>query len=134
MNRQASASFTIDRWEEEPYDQRDGVRLVRTRVTKTFRGEVEGTSTAELLMVHGQVDGSAAYVGVERFAGRVQGRAGSFVFLHTATSQRGEQSATWPVVADTAAGELHGLRGTARISVEADGGHSFTLDYELESD
>ena len=35
---------------EEPYDERDGVRLSRTRVVKTFRGEIEGESTAELLM------------------------------------------------------------------------------------
>ena len=31
---------------EEPYDERDGVRLSRTRVVKAFRGEIEGESTA----------------------------------------------------------------------------------------
>lgn len=31
-------------------------------------------------------------------------------------------------------GELRGLRGEALISVASDGGHSFTLDYELGED
>ena len=50
MSRQASGTFDIDSWEEQPYDERDGVKLSRTRVTKTFHGEIEGQSTAELLM------------------------------------------------------------------------------------
>jgi hypothetical protein len=36
------------------------------------------------------------------------------------------------VVPDSATGELRGLRGEARIINEPGGGHSFTLDYELE--
>jgi hypothetical protein len=36
------------------------------------------------------------------------------------------------VVPDSATGELRGLRGEARIINEMDGGHSFTLDYDLE--
>jgi Protein of unknown function (DUF3224) len=49
MSERATASFDITTWDEEPYDERDGVRLSRTRVVKAFRGEIEGESTAELL-------------------------------------------------------------------------------------
>jgi len=48
----ATATFDVDSWEEEPYDEAEGARLVRTRVAKTFHGDVKGTSTAELLMAH----------------------------------------------------------------------------------
>ncbi|MFL6272811.1 MAG: DUF3224 domain-containing protein [Actinomycetes bacterium] len=36
------------------------------------------------------------------------------------------------VLADSATGELAGLRGTATIAVAADGTHQLTLDYELD--
>ena len=78
MSERATASFEITSWDEQPYDERDGVKLSRTRVVKAFRGDIEGESTAELLMALAG-EGSAAYVGMERVTGRVNGRQGSFV-------------------------------------------------------
>lgn len=131
MSTRATGTFDIDTWEEEPYDEHDGVKQSRTRVTKTFHGEIEGQSTAELLMVSAQ-DSSAAYVGFERIVGRVHDRSGSFVLHHSATQSRGAQSASWSIVPDSGTGELQGLCGEARIGIEPDGRHTFTLDYELE--
>jgi Protein of unknown function (DUF3224) len=130
MSQRATASFDITSWEEQTYDEQDGIKLSRTRVVKTFRGEIEGESTAELLMALAGED-SAAYVGVERVTGRVNGRSGSFVYLHTATAGRGAQAASWPVLAGSGTGELAGISGQARIDNLPDGGHVFTLDYEL---
>ena len=132
MSTSATGKFEIDSWDEKPYDEREGARLTRTRVTKTFNGDIEGESTAELLMAYGAREGSAAYVGFERIVGSVNGRSGSFVLHHNASGARGERSATWSVVPDSGTGELGGLKGEARISIEADGGHSFTLDYDFE--
>jgi len=130
MSERATASFEITAWDEQPYDERDGVKLSRTRVVKAFRGEIEGDSTAELLMVLAGED-SAAYVGIERVSGRVNGREGSFVYTHTATAAGGTQAADWPVVAGSGTGELAGISGRIRIDNLPDGGHVFTLDYEL---
>jgi Protein of unknown function (DUF3224) len=130
MSERATASFEITTWDEQAYDEQDGIKLSRTRVVKTFRGEIEGESTAELLMAVAGQD-SAAYVGVERVTGRVNGRQGSFVYLHTATAAGGAQSASWPVVADSGTGELAGIGGQVRIDNLPDGGHVLTLDYEL---
>ena len=134
MSTHAAGTFEIESWEEEPYDEREGTKLTRARITKTFHGDVEGESTAELLMAYAAEEGSAAYVGFERVVGRVHGRPGSFVLHHTASSDgsRGERSASWSVVPDSGTGELRSLRGEARITNEPDGGHSFTLDYDLE--
>jgi len=130
MSERATASFEIDSWDEQPYDEQDGIRLSRTRVVKSFRGDIEGGSTAELLMVVAGQD-SAAYVGVERVSGRVNGRSGSFVYTHTATASGGTQAASWPVVAGSGTGQLAGIRGQIRIDNLPDGGHVLTLDYEL---
>ena len=130
MSERAIASFDITTWDEQPYDEGDGVRLSRTRVVKVFRGDIEGESTAELLMAVAGED-SAAYVGVERVTGRVNGRAGSFVYLHTATAVAGRRSASWPVLAGSGTGELTGISGELRIDNLPEGGHVVTLDYDL---
>ena len=63
----------------------EGPKLLRITVQKTFRGEVEGESTAELLASQAE-DGSAGYVASERFVGCVVGRSGSFVVQHGQTA------------------------------------------------
>lgn len=131
MSSKATATFDIDTWDATPYDEGDGATLTRTRVTKTFHGEIEGHSTAELLMASAQ-EGSVAYVGFERLVCRVGDRSGSFVLHHNATASRGAQSASWTVLPDSGTGDLRGLRGTATITQEPGGGHTFTLDYDFE--
>lgn len=130
MKYSATSAFTIDSWKAEPYDERDGIALSRTRVTKTFTGDLAGSSTAELLMAMAPHE-SAAYVGFERIEGRLNGRSGSFVLHHTATGERGKQSGSWMIVPDSGTGELAGIRGAANILIAPDGGHTLVLDYDL---
>ena len=132
MSTHAAGAFEIGSWDEQPYEEVEGTRLSRTRLTKTFSGDVEGESTAELLMAYGSEEGSAAYVGLERVTGSVHGRAGSFVLRHSAAMERGEGGLSLEVVPDSGTGGLRGLRGEARITVEPGGGHTFTLDYDFE--
>src|SRR5436853_6785940 len=82
----ATSTFTIDSWDEQTWDEHDGVKLAKARVTKTWRGDLEGTSTTELLTVLTPVETSRAYFGVERFGESVNGRKGSFVLRHAALS------------------------------------------------
>ena len=131
MTTRATGTFEIDSWDEEPYDEREGTKLARVRVAKTFRGDVEGASTTDLLLAYVAEEGSAAYVGFERVVGSVHGRSGSFVLHHTATSSPEGRSATWSVVPDSGTGDLSGLRGEAEISIGPNGEHSFFLEYDL---
>lgn len=132
MSPQATGTFEIEVWDEQPYDEHEDTKLTRTHVTKSFHSDIQGTSTAELLMAYGAVEGSAAYTGFERIVGSVNGRSGGFVLHHTATASRAARSAMWSVVPDSGTGELRGLSGEARIGAGSDEGHTFTLDYELE--
>ncbi|MEX0761370.1 MAG: DUF3224 domain-containing protein [Dehalococcoidia bacterium] len=127
----ATGTFVIDSWEETPFDEREGAKLTRTRIAKTFEGGVEGRSSGEFVMAMAG-EGSAAYVGIERIVGAVDGRTGSFVLQHSATMTGGDQAATLLVVPHSGTGELQGLTGQAQVDVDSDGGHKFTLDYELE--
>ena len=133
MTLHATSAFTISGWEPTTIDDRDGVNLTRTKVIKTFTGDLEGASVAELLMA-GAPNDSAAYVGFERIEGKLNGRAGSFILHHNAVSARGEQSATWTIMTDSGTGELEDISGAAQIVIDADGGHTLILDYDLTSD
>ncbi|HEX6817796.1 MAG TPA: DUF3224 domain-containing protein [Ktedonobacterales bacterium] len=130
MKKSATCAFTIDSWKAEPYDERDGIALSRTRVTKTFTGDLAGSSTAELLMAMAPHE-SAAYVGFERIECTLNGRSGSFILHHSATGKRGKQTASWTIVPDTGTGDLEGIRGEAQILIAPDGSHTLVLDYEI---
>ena len=127
----AVATFTLDSWDPEPIDDGPGAALGRVRITKTFSGEVVGTSTVEMLTAVSGVEGSAAYVAFERIFATMGDRSGSFVLHHTATSSAAGQVGSWTIVPDSGAGELVGITGSAIIDVAEDGTHSFTLDYGL---
>lgn len=130
MPTRATSTFDITAWEPEEYDDQEGVKLTRTHVVKAFHGELEGASTAELLMAVAP-GGSAIYVGIERIRGQLHGKSGSFILVHDASMAGGEQSLSLTVMRDSGTGELRDIRGAATITIDADGGHTFTLDYDL---
>ena len=126
----AHSTFKIDLWNPIPWDQiPDGHTLGRATVKKTFAGDLEGTSTAELVMSRG-ADNSAAYVAIERIDGLLGGRSGTFVLMHAATADASGQRGDWQVVPGSGTGELRGLRGKAEYRHDAAGAF-FTLDYEI---
>ena len=131
MTPHATCTFDITAWEPQEYDDQENVKLTRTRLTKTFQGELEGASAAELLMV-GAPSGSAAYVGIERITGQLQGRSGSFVLIHDASMSSDGQSLSLTIMRDSGTGALRGIRGAGSIIIDADGGHTLTLDYTLD--
>ncbi|MFF5112595.1 DUF3224 domain-containing protein [Streptosporangium sp. NPDC000509] len=122
----ATGTFTIDSWEPQTYDEAEGATLTRVHLTKTFDGDLVGTSTADIITAIPRVETSAAYAGFERFTGTAHGREGTFVLHHTA----GEAGLSWTILPDSGTGELLGIRGGGQI-VNDGGAHSFHLDYEL---
>ena len=130
MTTRATCTFEITAWEAVEYDDLDSVKLTRTHVAKTFQGDLEGQSTAELLMA-GAPGGSAVYVGLERIVGQLGGRSGSFVLVHDASMSSDEQSLSLTIMRDSGTGELQGIGGQGNIIIDADGGHTLTLDYNL---
>jgi hypothetical protein len=126
---QAQSTFEVSGWDQEDYEKTDGATFARARVTKTFTGEIEGTSWAELLLV-GTADGPAAYTAQESFTGTVAGRSGTFASQHGAVSL--EEGVVWTIVSGSGTGELAGLRGTGKLEIDDEGTHHFTLDYEID--
>ncbi len=71
------------------------------------------------------------YVAFDRISGRLHGREGSFVLQHRGVVSAEGAVTHGAVVAESGTGELRGLLGEATITVDEDGTHRLTLEYEL---
>ncbi|GAA3584075.1 DUF3224 domain-containing protein [Nonomuraea rosea] len=128
----AKGTFDTAGWDPQPpFDERDGVTLGLVTMSKTFQGDLAGTSVVTMMVASTPVESSRSYVALERIEGTLAGRRGSFVVQHDAVSDEGEQSLRISVVPDSATGELRGLRGEMDIIIASDGSHSYTFDYRL---
>jgi Protein of unknown function (DUF3224) len=125
----ASAPFTNDRYDEEAYAEADGVELSRVHITRTFRGGLEGNSTAELMIA--KSEGGGGYVGHDRINGTLGGKSGSFVFQHTGLMGPDGVTNTGTVVPGSGTGELEGITGEGTMLADEEGNHTLTLQYEL---
>ena len=48
----AEGTFSLDRFDaEDPYDDHDGVKIARAHISKTFAGDLAGTSETDLITV-----------------------------------------------------------------------------------
>lgn len=128
--QQAKGAFAIEKWEETPVLEHPGASFVRTVVHKMYSGDVAGTSVAELVMARAAA-GSMAYCGFERLEVTVGGSKGTFTLHHNAQGNKDGGTATVTVMANSGAGALEGMCGTATIAKLPDGSHTFTLDYTL---
>jgi Protein of unknown function (DUF3224) len=130
MSQLATGSFDVKLNPLETYDKTDGAGVARMSLDKQFHGDLDATSQGEMLTGMGQVKGSAGYVAIERVAGTLHGRSGSFILQHNATMTRGTPYLNIIVVPDSGTGELAGLSGTMKILIES-GKHSYEFEYSL---
>ncbi len=101
-------------------------------MTKIFDGEIAGQAATVFTAAFDQDSGTGTYLAMESFEGVIADRAGSFNFLHSATtSGRDRSDPFFLIVPHSGTGELAGITGTGEITVDADGTHHLRLDYDL---
>lgn len=108
----------------------DDALLGRRSIAKVFHGDLDGTGVGEMLTAGTAVEGSAAYVAVDRITGTLHGRSGSFTLVHSGVMHRGAPQLTVAILADSGTGALTGITGHLAIRI-ADGKHFYDLDYTL---
>ena len=132
MKQTANARFTIKSWDEKPYHEgQDQPKLTRASVTKTFTGDIEGEGQVEYLMMY-RSDGSASFVGLERFVGRIGANGGTFVLQRSGVFEGGQAKESYSVIPGSATGALRGLRGEGHTALGHGTEYPFTLQYEME--
>lgn len=111
-----------------PEDKESGVG--RMTAAKQYHGDLEGTGSGEMLSFLSAVQGSGAYVAIERVSGTLRGRTGSFMLHHVGVMTRGAPSLNIAVVPDSGTGQLAGIAGKMQIII-AGGKHSYDFEYTL---
>jgi Protein of unknown function (DUF3224) len=128
VSTQATGTFKIDSWDEEPHGDEGG--LARAVVEQTFSGDIEGSGRAEWLMWY-RADKTADFAGYLRVDGGVGGRSGSVVFQSTGAFDGSEAAGPLTIVPGTGTGELAGITGEGTMLADDAGNHTLTLDYVL---
>ena len=131
MTTRATGTFEVKLNPQAAYNTTEGALLGRLSIDKEFKGDLEGTSKGEMLTAGTSIKNSAGYVAVERVAGKLNGRTGSFALQHNGTMNRGAPELTIHVVPDSGTGQLTGLTGTMGIEISS-GKHSYIFEYTLQ--
>jgi hypothetical protein len=132
MSTQATSSFKIEGWDEQPYvETEDGGKLTRASVKQTFDGEIKGKGEVEWLMCY-RPDQTADFVGLQRIVGQVGERSGSVVLQSTGGFDGKEAKGPLMIVAGSGTGELKGITGDGELRAPLGGEPSVSLNYRFD--
>lgn len=130
MLSKATGSFTVKLELQPASAQADAAVIGRRTVDKQFHGDLEATSTGEMLAVMTAVEGSMAYVALEKVTGTLAGKQGSFVLQHASQILRGKPFQSIRVVPDSGIEQLTGLEGEMQIDIR-EGEHFYNFEYNF---
>jgi hypothetical protein len=109
---------------------KEDATIARYSLDKQYHGTLEGTGSGEMLSTSNPAKDAGA-VALEKFTGKLDGRAGSFVLQHDGMMVGGKPKHwTITIVPGSGTGDLAGIDGTMQIVIEG-GKHSYVLDYTL---
>ena len=130
MTTHARGTFDVTMTPQPPDDKTTVASVGRMSLDKQFRGDLDASSTGQMLAVGTAVEGSAGYVAMEQVAGTLHGHRGTFALQHSGTMTRGTPQLAITVVPDSGTAELVGLVGTLAIE-NVDGQHTYDFAYTL---
>lgn len=128
--RQASGTFDVQVIAKSLDGPVEEATLGRYALDKVYHGGLEGTGRGQMLTAGSPQEGSAGYVAIERFEGKLDGREGSFALMHRGTMTPAGQILEVTVVPGSGTGALAGIAGALTIRIEGKR-HSYDFDYEL---
>jgi hypothetical protein len=129
MSTNLTAKFDITGWEEEPLDDApESRKLTRAQVTKSYSGDIDGTSILDYVMAYAD-DGTATFVGMERITGEVAGRRGTLVLRHVGSFADGAAKASVTIVAGAGSDDLATAIGGGDFLADPAGSMDLALSF-----
>ncbi|MBC3504863.1 DUF3224 domain-containing protein [Pseudomonas sp. SWRI59] len=99
---------------------------------KTYVGDIQGESLTFFTAAFDHATKVGTYIAMESFQGTVNGRTGTFNFVHSASTTGSERNDEFfCIVAGSGTNELKGISGSGEISIDGEGTHRIRLNYQL---
>ena len=132
----SEGTFTVSGFTGVPIDVQDPVQTALgvgvATMEKQYAGGVEGRSTTLFTSAFDPERGIGTYVALESFEGSLDGRAGTFNFVHVASTSGSDRSGEFfAIVAGSGTAELAGIAGGGALEVDQDGTHRMRFEYTL---
>lgn len=102
-------------------------KLTKASVTKSYSGDIEGTSVTEWLMAYAPGQ-TATFVGIERIKGSFGDRSGSLVLQHVGDYDGAAATAELTVVSGT--DELETATGSGHFTADPEGRITLSLQFD----
>jgi len=133
----ASATFMPKKWDEKTYEQvSPQMKLTQTLAEFQYTGQLQGEGSVEYLMFYSAFDehdphnATAEYVGLIRFRGSVNGKAGSFVLEDRGAFQAVTAKSSLRILPGSGTDQLEGISGTG-ASVATPKTCTIELEYRI---
>jgi Protein of unknown function (DUF3224) len=127
-SRQTTAEFSIDLQPVDGLLDATG----RFDFTKTWSGDMNGTSRGVMLSAGDPQSGDAGYVALEVFDGTIEGRHGQVALQQFGSMNQGGYELRYELVPGSATEELAGITGTIALVIDA-GIHRVTVHHNLDT-
>jgi len=131
------ATFTVTHFTPADVSAADpvvtGVSIGAATMGKQFAGDVVGRSATMFTSAFDPARGNGTYLAIESFEGTVDGRGGTFAFVHGASTHGQDRfDEHFALVPGSGTGALVGISGSGALWVDPDGTHRLRLDCTLE--
>ena len=104
------------------------------RMEKVYEGDVSGRSATLFTAAFDETSGQGTYIAMEAFEGSLDGRTGTFAYVHSATTTGSERSHEYfLIVPGSGTGELAGIRGSGSLVIDGDGTHRVAFEWEIDT-
>jgi hypothetical protein len=132
----SEGTFTVSGFAGVPLEQDQPVTTALAvgiaTMAKEYAGGIVGRSTTLFTSAFDPELGVGTYVAMESFEGSLDGRPGSFNYVHAASTRGTDRfDEHLAIVPSSGTEELAGIAGGGAITVDADGIHRLRLEYTL---
>lgn len=104
--------FEIVSWDETTiHESENGTKHTRAKISKAYKGQMQGNGELEYLLAY-RPEGSAEFVGLEHFVGKIGKESGSFSMTHTGVFNQGSVISDFKIVPGSGTGDLINIAGS----------------------
>ena len=129
MPQHAKGTFDVTLTPQEPPAEATVARML---LYKEFHGDLEAIAHGEMMAAHEPLTGAGVYVAIDRVAGTLHGKGGSFLIAHRGIRNAEGQQLEIVIVPGSGTGQLAGITGTVGIEI-VNKEHFYSVTYELPS-